>query len=119
MKDKEKLIIEIKKYINNIIDEKLKDVKQTNNNEEQNKDNNIVKYDFKKLKINYKAIQIKRIILGYSMKDVAEATDINLRTYQRIENGESSPKAINIFKILIFLNMSIKDVLINDDKGEK
>lgn len=61
---------------------------------------------------------------GLSPKDISDATGINLRTYQRIENGEGSPDGLNLLKIMNFLDIDSYDELIKrneikDDDFEK
>lgn len=67
------------------------------------------------MKLDCSKIVEKREELGYSIKQVAEATDINLRTYQRIENGEGSPDGLNLIKIMNYLDInSYKDLIKKD-----
>lgn len=67
------------------------------------------------MKLDCSKIVEKREELGYSIKQVAEATDINLRTYQRIENGEGSPDGLNLIKIMNYLDIDSYEDLIKKD----
>ena len=49
---------------------------------------------------------------GYSVKDITDGTGINIRTYQRIETGEGSPDALNLVKIMKFLEIEDYDELV-------
>ena len=61
-------------------------------------------------KFTFKPLVTKREELKLSQKEVAELADINLRSYQRIEKGESTPDALNLIEL-----MSILDI--NDTKS--
>ena len=58
-----------------------------------------------------------------SIKDVADATGINIRTYQRTESGESSPDGLNLLKLVDFFNLDPDDLvhkeIIEDDDFSK
>lgn len=68
------------------------------------------------MKLDCSIITKKREELGYSPKDVSEATGINLRTYQRIEVGEGSPDGLNLIKIMNFLDIGFYDELIKKEE---
>ena len=72
----------------------------------------------------------RREQLKLSQKEVAELADINLRSYQRIEKGESTPDALNLIELMSILEMRdiesfiSKPVIMDDDyskfrSGEK
>lgn len=68
----------------------------------------------KNMKIDCAAIIAAREARHLSAKDVADATDINPRTYQRIEAGDSSPDGLNIIKLIDFLNLEYTDLIHKD-----
>ena len=57
------------------------------------------------MKFDYSNIISKREQMGISQKDAAEAMDINLRTYQRIEIGDGKPDALNLIKIMNYYGL--------------
>ena len=70
----------------------------------------------KKMKFNYLAVSEKRESLNLSLKQVSEATNINVRTLQRIENNESTPDGLNLIKLMDYLGIKSYDSLIIHDK---
>lgn len=78
----------------------------------------------KLIKLDYTKLTSIREKLGYSIKDVSDNTDINIRTIQRIESGESMPDGQNLIKIMCFLGIReytnlIKKEIIEDPSYEK
>lgn len=55
------------------------------------------------------AILNSRIKHGYTQQQVAEATSISVRWYQRTEHGERLPNTIIFLRIALFLNIDIKE----------
>ena len=47
-----------------------------------------------------------------SQKDMAENLGVNLRTYQRMEAGESMPGALDLIKIMYYLGVANHEVFI-------
>ena len=70
----------------------------------------------KKMVFDYKAITQERERIGASLKALSEATDINLRTLQRIENGGSNPDGLNLIKIMDYLNIESYEAFIKKTK---
>jgi len=78
----------------------------------------------KYMRLDLRSISKIREEKGLSTKDVSEATNINLRTYQRIEQGETTPDALNLLKVINLLNISdinslVKKEIIVDPNLEK
>ena len=76
------------------------------------------------MRLDLRSISKIREEKGLSTKDVSEATNINLRTYQRIEQGETTPDALNLLKVINLLNISdinslVKKEIIVDPNLEK
>lgn len=55
------------------------------------------------------AILNARTKRGYTQQQVAEATSISVRWYQRIEHGERLPNTMIFLRIAIFLDIDIKE----------
>jgi putative transcriptional regulator len=55
-----------------------------------------------------KKIKIRREQLGYTQADLAELTNISLRTIRSIENGEGSTSILFWLKILDVLGLEMK-----------
>ncbi len=51
-----------------------------------------------------------RVDLGLTQREVAEAASISVRWYQRIEKGERLPSAIVMLRIIIFLDINVKEL---------
>lgn len=61
---------------------------------------------------NYKVIKERRIELGYTQQQVADAVCANVRTYQKWESGETTPDGYYLLKILNWLDIpNINDVI--------
>lgn len=52
-----------------------------------------------------------RKIKGLSQEELAELAKINLRTIQRVENGESEPRGNTINKLCLVLDLNVEDLL--------
>jgi len=68
------------------------------------------------------ANQVKklRIQAGFSQEDLANKTQLSLRTIQRIENGETVPRGDSLQRISKALNFPVKDLnktILKEDKG--
>ena len=57
---------------------------------------------------NYKVMKERRKALGYTQKQVADAVQTNVRTYQKWESGETTPDGYYLLRILNWLD--IRDV---------
>lgn len=68
----------------------------------------VLQFDFKPI-LNYREKTNK------SQKEIAEIAGINIRTYQRIEAGESMPDALNLIKIMSALNIHSVEQFVNTD----
>ena len=53
---------------------------------------------------------------GISQKEMAEKIDVNLRTFQRIESGESTPDGLNLIKIMNYLGLDSYDLFVKKHK---
>jgi len=54
----------------------------------------------------------RRKTLGYTQQQVAEAVQTNVRTYQKWENGETTPDGYYLLRILNWLDITnINDVI--------
>ncbi len=53
-----------------------------------------------------KPLMAMREKLKLSQKEVAELADINLRSYQRMEAGNSTPDALNLIELMTLLGIS-------------
>lgn len=76
------------------------------------------------MKLDCTYLERVRIEREISLKKASDDTGINLRTYQRIETGEVTPDALNIFRIMNYFGISsyenlIKREIIKDLKFEK
>ncbi len=60
------------------------------------------------MEINQKKIKELRIKNGFSQEKLSELTGLTLRTIQRIENGETTPRGHSLEKISTVLNVSIE-----------
>ena len=56
--------------------------------------------------MNQHLLKTSRQSKGYTQEDIARAVKITLRTYQKIENGETEPKIKKALLICIMLNLS-------------
>ena len=54
---------------------------------------------------NYKIMKERRKALGYTQKQVAEAIQTNVRTYQKWENGETTPDGYYLLRLLNWLDI--------------
>ena len=63
----------------------------------------------KALEFTPKEIIKKRDEKKLSQKDVSDAVDINIRSYQRIESGDTTPDAMNLIKLMKFLGINDVD----------
>lgn len=64
------------------------------------------------IEFNPKYISLRREKLGLQQQEAAKLASINLRTYQRIENGESLPDIKNMLKIMQLFGIDDSDDLI-------
>ena len=68
------------------------------------------------MSFNYRVIKEKRKEIGYTQQQVAEAVQANLRTYQKWENGETTPDGYYLLRILNWLDITdLKDVIIYEE----
>ena len=64
------------------------------------------------MSFNYKVIKARRKKLGYTQQQVAEAVQTNVRTYQKWENGETTPDGYYLLRILNWLDIpKVSDVI--------
>jgi len=63
-----------------------------------------------KNKVGEKIAEIRKR-KGLTQEDVAEQANVNLRTIQRIENGETDPRGYTMSSICKVLNVNIEDIL--------
>ena len=70
---------------------------------------------------NYTIISKCRENLKIAQKEMAEDLEINLRTFQRFEAGESTPDALNLMKIMKYLGIdsheifTLKEEILDDE----
>ena len=57
------------------------------------------------MSFNYKVMKERRKALGYTQKQVAEAIQTNVRTYQKWENGETTPDGYYLLRLLNWLDI--------------
>lgn len=68
------------------------------------------------MSFNYKVMKEKRTELGYTQQQVAEAVQANVRTYQKWENGETTPDGYYLLRILNWLDITdLNDVITYDE----
>ena len=68
------------------------------------------------MSFNYRIIKEKRKEIGYTQQQVAEAVQANLRTYQKWENGETTPDGYYLLRILNWLDITdLKDVIVYEE----
>ena len=65
---------------------------------------NSIKYIFSS------AVFHSRDNLGFTQQQVAEAVNISVRWYQRIEKGERFPNSIVFLRIVLFLDIDLRKV---------
>ena len=58
-----------------------------------------------------RAIRRRRVELGLSLRDVADATTVSASTLSRIENGTGKPDADNIARLTSWLKMPMERIL--------
>ena len=64
------------------------------------------------MSFNYKVLKERRKKLGYTQQQVAEAVQTNVRTYQKWENGETTPDGYYLLRILNWLDIpKVSDVI--------
>jgi len=63
-----------------------------------------------KNKVGEKIAEIRKR-KGLTQEEVAEQANVNLRTIQRIENGETDPRGYTLSSICKVLNVNIEDIL--------
>lgn len=68
--------------------------------------------------IGKKIIEARKL-KGITQEELAEMSNINLRTIQRIENNESEPRSKTLSLICEVLQIDLEDVLISDTIDEK
>ncbi len=68
--------------------------------------------------IGKKIIETRKL-KGITQEELAEMSNINLRTIQRIENNESEPRSKTLSLICEVLQIDLQDVLISDTIDEK
>ena len=69
------------------------------------------------MSFNYKVIKERRKKLGYTQQQVAEAVQTNVRTYQKWENGETTPDGYYLLRILNWLDIpKISNVIIYESE---
>lgn len=59
----------------------------------------------KKMKFDNRIIVERREKMGFSLKTLSEMTNINIRTLQRIESGETTPDGLNLIKLMDCLDI--------------
>lgn len=65
------------------------------------------------MSFNYRVSKEHRKKLGYTQQQVAEAVQTNVRTYQKWENGETTPDGYFLLRILNWLDVArVNDVII-------
>lgn len=64
-----------------------------------------------------RAIKRRREELGFSLRDVADVTEVSASTLSRIENGTGRPDADNIARLTGWLDMPI-DRVMNKQKSD-
>ncbi len=65
---------------------------------------------------NYKVLKRRRVELGYTQQEMADAVEANVRTYQKWENGETKPDGYFLLRILNWLDIpNVNDVIIYDE----
>lgn len=68
------------------------------------------------MSFNYKLMKQRRLELGFTQQEVADAVQANVRTYQKWENGETKPDGYYLLRILNWLDIpNINDVIIYED----
>lgn len=68
------------------------------------------------MSFNYKLMKQRRLELGYTQQEVADAVQANVRTYQKWENGETKPDGYYLLRILNWLDIpNINDVIVYED----
>lgn len=60
-------------------------------------------------------LRATRIARGYTLQDVCDATNLQMRTYQRYEGGQSDPPLPTLVTLADFLNVSTDFLLCRDD----
>ncbi len=68
--------------------------------------------------IGKKIIEVRKL-KGITQEELAELSNVNLRTIQRIENNESEPRSKTLSLICEVLQIDLEDVLISDTIDEK
>ena len=61
------------------------------------------------MEFDYTILKRNRLKLGLTQKDVAEAVGATLRTYQKWENGETTPDSKFLLRLLNWLD--VRDVV--------
>jgi len=57
-----------------------------------------------------------RISKGYSQELLASKTDLNIRTIQRIESGESVPRGDTLNRLSEVLDVSLDEIILNNER---
>jgi transcriptional regulator with XRE-family HTH domain len=64
------------------------------------------------MEFDYEILKINRKRLKYTQKDVADAIGATVRTYQKWENGETTPDGHYLLRLLNWLDIrDIQDVV--------
>ena len=68
---------------------------------------------------NLSASQIKqrRVTLGLSQQELADLTGLSIRTVQRIENGETTPRGFSLRKLAEVLKITPEEVPVQDNSA--
>lgn len=69
----------------------------------------------KVMKLDCSVFRKLREAAGINPKTVSSETGMNLRTYQRIEAGETTPDGLNLLKLMEYFNIVSYDELIHKD----
>ena len=60
-------------------------------------------------------IKQRRVTLGLSQQELADLTGLSIRTVQRIENGETTPRGFSLRKLAEVLKLTPEDVPVQDN----
>jgi hypothetical protein len=61
---------------------------------------------------DYSVLKERRTTLGYTQQQVADAVQANIRTYQKWENGETTPDGFYLLRLMNWLDISSVDNII-------
>ena len=70
------------------------------------------------MKIDVKKLDVLIAHKGLMLKDVAKASDLSEMAFRNIRTGKAVPRLRTIGRIASALNVSVQDIILQDEEGD-